>query len=264
LRIEYNDIEASEEKAAESLNREIASHIELIRLTFNFINKTLQLLPKRKLSEISQAEKVCSSLLLRLTNDLRCIDMLVSRGYPLQAGTLASSVFEIAYTIIFIGSDEARAQRWIDHDDPKRAFCTVRNMVESSLNKRGKLMSLSNEDIKERVESEYRIYRQFCWPKHTNPLLQKVLGYRDQGGKLLMVNGPDTSEDAIRVAWFALDYTAGLLVFCISVFVEEFLAGDEIMEITQDALLALQERGNALKQAAISRWGQEDPFPGKW
>jgi hypothetical protein len=45
--------------------------------------------------------------------------------------------------------------------------------------------------------------------KHMNPLIQTSLGFRIEPHQILVVTGPDTSEESVRLAWFALEHSAG-------------------------------------------------------
>jgi len=55
--------------------------------------------------------------------------------------------------------------------------------------------------------------------KHANPLLQTQHGCRMDGGNIVVVNGPDFSEAAVRVAWFALEHGAGLAFVALASFI---------------------------------------------
>ena len=53
---------------------------------------------------------------------LRCAALLAHRGYVVQACRLVASMYEVAFTLAFIGSDDGLAQEWVDHDHPTRSF----------------------------------------------------------------------------------------------------------------------------------------------
>ena len=72
-----------------------------------------------------------------------------------------------SFTIAYIGSDEQRAREWIEHEDPTRSFMGVRTMTKEGLAK------LGTPDPDAQASVEYKVYRQLCMGKHSNPLLQK-------------------------------------------------------------------------------------------
>lgn len=85
-------------------------HAVLTERAFNLIGNAMSRLPEFHLPEVSQSRKLVTALLLRLSNDLRAAALLALRGYPLQATALVASMFEVAYCVAYIGSDDSRAQ----------------------------------------------------------------------------------------------------------------------------------------------------------
>lgn len=187
----------AEQAALETLDPELREHARLCGDAFNLVGLTLNRLPERLVDDIPSSEKVATVLLIRLSNDLLCASLLARRGYALQAVTLVAAIYEAAFTIAYIGSDEERAREWIEHEDPTRSFMDVRTMTKEGLAKLG----TPNPDAQASVE--YKVYRQLCMGKHSNPLLQKRYGYQRRESAVLAVNGPDTSESSVRAAWFA-------------------------------------------------------------
>jgi hypothetical protein len=55
--------------------------------------------------------------------------LVAPRGYALQALTLVGSIYETAYTIAAIGSDDVLADEWINHDDPTRPYKNARHLT---------------------------------------------------------------------------------------------------------------------------------------
>jgi hypothetical protein len=73
-------------------------------------------------------------LLARVECDLRTVLSSACDGYPLQALTLASSLFEHAQVAAFIGIDDERARNWQNWSNEWRSFP---NMKQRELNRRG-------------------------------------------------------------------------------------------------------------------------------
>jgi transcriptional regulator with XRE-family HTH domain len=246
-----------EREAMQRLENELSRHAELTRLIFNAIYSALGRLPTIPVSEMPQAKKVVTALLIRLANDLRSAALLALRGYPLQSAALVSSIYETTYTIAYIGSDEGRAQQWIDHDDPTQPFKNIRALTKETI------LRLGLPKPEDFIAKQYLIYRQLCMAKHANPLLQQHHGIRREGTYWIASIGPDVTEDAVRVAWFALEHASGLGLMALKSFAIEHLALKADDELRNE-LEALDRCWQDLHDAAVTRWGTNDPFPGKW
>lgn len=173
---------------------------------------------------VRQAQKAAWALMAQLLGHLRCSALVVARGYPSQACALTASVYEAAFTIMAIGTDDALAQRWIDHDDPNRPFLAAKELTRMglvNLNSLGRHPTQTEEELKEQLECNYSVYRQLCWPKHLNPLYVKTASVQHETGGFRILSGPDTSDFAIRVIWYAIEHGAGLLAAAVTLVASE-------------------------------------------
>ena len=247
----------AERRALEALEPELNRHGTLTVFAFNVIGTVLSRVPVLAVREVPLSTRVAVNLLIRLSNDLRCAAVLALRGYAVQAASLVASMYEEAYTITLIGSDEELARKWVKHDDPTSSFRKLRTLMRDALAK----LRHPNPEAQTRVE--YRVYQQLCMPKHANPLFQMQHGIRLQEGSVVAMNGPDTSESAIRAAWFALEHAAGLAFLALASFVTNHVPpgarGDLMRQV--EAIGVVRKE---LEAAGIERWGSKDPFPGRW
>jgi hypothetical protein len=160
------------------------------------------------------SKRIVSSLVARLAQDLHAISRLAADGYAYQAVALAACSYEYAMMQISIGTDEARAQQWLEHDKTGRNLDNVETLTRLALKK----LDASNPGLSDRLEKPYEeIYRKLCLFKHANPIVQQHIGVRaGKAGRLL----PDSErratiascwalEAAIRCAWLALASYAG-------------------------------------------------------
>lgn len=187
-----------------NLEPQLKDHLQANSHVYNFIGLVLSGAPDTRLADVSQARKVVTCLLVRIANDLRCIALVSVRGYADQACALTASVYEAAFAVMAIGENEALAQEWIEHPDPNHLFRPIRQLT---------LMGMKNVGVPEpeyQAARWYVIYSQLCMAKHLNPLLQATRGFRVEAKGVLVVTGPDASEGSIRLAWFALEHSAGL------------------------------------------------------
>jgi hypothetical protein len=259
--IDRESLRDAEWRAARDLEPQLRDHLTLTINAFNAIGMTLEYVPRSTVAELSASLRVALKLLLRLANDMHCAEELALRGYPLQAATLIASVYEVAFTIAFIGDDDRLAQQWVDHDDPTYPFRSAKEMTRRVFEKR----EIPNIEIQ--TGKFFRVYRQLCLAKHANPLLQSRFGVDVRTDVVVHSNGPDTSERAVQVAWFALQHAAGLVCIALVDFYESHLhkyCDSDMLTALRQALDAIGADRERLEAAAVARWGADDPFPGRW
>lgn len=250
-------LDEAEREALEVLGAELRRHLEVTQAAFNLI-ALAQSGAETSVRQLSPARLVCLTLLARLSNDLRGSALLAARGYALQAAALTASIYEVSHSIVAIGNDDELAGKWLTHDDPTRPFMSVTELTETALRK---WQTGLPDDVGFR---QYRSYSQLSMAKHANPLLQFMHGPQVKEGTVAAQNGPDTSDDAIRVAWFALEQAAQYACFALC----GFLAAQHVPAERTLGLLAplhqLQQECLELNRAASERWGTDDPHPDKW
>lgn len=254
---QHESLRLAEQDAVEMLKTELSKHLALTMKAFNLIGMAVDSLPEGPVLDVSQSRNTATTLLIRLSNDLRSAVLLAVRGYTLQASTLVASMYETAYTIAAIGPDDSFGDKWINHIDPTKAFGNVLELTRQGLTK------LHHPDVEAQAKIEYRIYRQLCLAKHVNPLLQKQQGYRLEGTNIVAGNGPDLSEEAVRIGWFALEHAAGLSFVALLSFISNHSPDEKKADLLRQAEVIGADR-KVLEGLAISRWGTDDPFPGKW
>ena len=124
---------------------------------------------------------------------------------------MAASMYEVAHCIGYVGSDDSRAEAWVKHDDPTRPFRNIRSLTEDI----AKDLGMSNPA--EASEVQYRVYRQLCLAKHSNPLLQKDHGHYADDEAIVAMNGPDSSDASVRVDRFAFEHATRLTILALPV-----------------------------------------------
>jgi hypothetical protein len=251
------NLNRAERHAIESLDLQLREHAQLTENVFNLIGDAIGRVPEIPVREVSQSRKVVTSLLVRLANDLRCAALIALRGYPIQAASLVACMYEVAYTIAYIKSDDILAQEWIEHDNPTKQFRPIRDLTKDALVKFGVV------DAERETGFQYRIYRQLCMAKHSNPLFQMQHSYQLQNGNVVAMNGPDTSGSAVRAAWFALEHAARLSFLSIASYVEGHVPIDQRGDL-KHRIESIGVECQRLAKKAAERFGTEDPFPQKW
>lgn len=248
----------AEDCARHILNRELDRHLTLTGSVFNLVSETLTSIPESRLIDVPAALKVTAALVHKVSNDLRTAALLAVNGYAIQAATVVVSLQESALTVAYIGDSDDRATAWIKHTDPTRSFRSVSAMVKDVY------ASVPLPDAELRRLVEYRTYRQLSMAKHTNPLFFMAHAYQEVEPHVVAArNGPDTSEPAVRAAWFALEQGARLTLVALASFIEHFVPADAQAPL-MPRLGDLARVRHELHEQARARWGTEDPFPGKW
>ena len=247
----------AEKEALKFLEPELHRHGMLTMDAFNIISMTLGRIPEQPINKILLSQKVTTSLLVQLSNDLRSSSLLALRGYAVQAVTLLSSMFATAYCIATIGSDQSIAQKWVEHNDPTRPFMRVKDMIIRGLE------NFNHSKPNAQAEIEYRVYRQLCMAKHANPLFQMDHGLIFRRDEVIAMNGPNTSENFIRASWFALEHSVALSFIALMSFILNHLSTQGNEDLI-NKVVSIGDRSKELAAVAKKRWGTEDPFPDKW
>lgn len=247
------DVEAESHTA---LTPELADSRKFLSLVVELIGKSALTLRREDLAQNNSATRVAVLLGIRLINDARGVSLLARLGYGMQAAALASSIYEIAYTLAYIGADNALAEQWFDHD---KVLCTpfgdILKVTKGGLSKLG--------IPEQKAFTEYQIYSQLCMAKHGNPLLQQLHGLKVSSETVTPQSGPDISDASIRLCRFALEMSGSSILIALQSFISNHAPNEARAEL-QSYHQMLQQECLKLRQSAIKRWGNEDPNPGKW
>ena len=119
-------IDDAEREASNILMPILDDHIQTTEATSQLIATALDQAHTRS---PSTSQRVTMVLLLRLAIDLRAASVLVKLGYAVQSATLVSSIYELAFTIAYIGSNDELASQWVEHADESRPFRNARELT---------------------------------------------------------------------------------------------------------------------------------------
>jgi hypothetical protein len=241
-------------ETSRTLGPELKSHLLVNSDVYNFIGSVLEAVPRTKLRDVTQARKVATCLLIRVLNDLRCIGLVSVRGYPEQACALATSVYEASFTALAIGDDEAMAQEWIDHSNPNQPFKPIYDLTLMGM-KRSGIAKPENQ-----ARRWYISYSQLCMAKHLNPLLQGSRGFQVSKDQVAAVTGPDASQASVRLAWFALEKSAGFALTAGGLFGQMYVSKKDLAARSGELHNALDK----LVAAAVARGWDKNPYPKHW
>ena len=96
-----------------------------------------------------------------------------------------------------------------------------------------------------------------------NPLIQTTRGFRVEENRVLVATGPDTTEVSVRMAWFALEHSAGLALTAAAFFGQKYVCQSSQKELAARSA-ELHETLGKLRDAAVTRGWDKNPFPNHW
>jgi len=173
---------AAEVGVGPKLAAELTAHFRLADLVTDLAGEAIEEIENSPGEP--RAIHACAILLSRLITDMRAIAHLVRLGYVAPALGLTAGMLEMAYTSMYIGADEARAERWLTHDDTKNsAPWGVYDMVHAVTNRVGLVEAAARREWD-------TIYRQACMAKHGNPLALADVGVLEQADWRFVLTGP--------------------------------------------------------------------------
>lgn len=229
--------------------KESANYIEVLCLSYELASYTLESCFPSINAELSKL--VCCKILLRLINDIRACLLLLKIGYGEQALSIASSIYEGSMTIATIANNEELANKWIEHKDPTKSFLPAWNLTDQGLKAYGGSPQSS--------EYMYKVYRQFCWGKHLNPLFQQHGSVEEDGNTFTLLPGPGFDERTFRITCFC-STQCGTLVSIAVEMIRRYYVLNSGAELMRQKVLDLNSTLEKLRLECISRWGSADPF----
>jgi hypothetical protein len=240
----------AENAASEKLFPDVKEQLNYANDVYNLAFKVQAAIDGKRLADISDVTRAQLIILMRITDFLRCIQLLAIKGYPEQAGTLAASIFELAHTAVFFAYAPMKATEWLQATSIReQAPRDIPGLNWKEIVKR----NCESGGALGHVEAEYQVYQQLCWMKHSLPKMQDMRV--ETKDRVSLIFGPHTDERALSHAWFSLEHAGRLTEFVIAFLLNE-LGTDE----TKTELQSLGEKRTTLTKRAIDRFGQENPF----
>lgn len=248
--IKFEDtIEYEEQKAFKQILPELKEHLVFLDEIYMFCFNAGQSLNVKTYNQVSKTLRCQLMILMRITDFLRSIRFLVINGYPEQACTLASSIFELAHTAAYFLHTPEAADKWYGFNDIEANMPQLLGVNGyKDLVKR----NYAYKNIQEFSTHEYNIYRQLCWIKHSHPIMQ-TLTLKENKAQFRI--GPYTDEDSINHAWFCIQHSCRLAIVVINNL--ETLKDEEAIRIK---LEALEKTRIELSKKALARFRSDDPF----
>ena len=202
----------------------ISNHRELVvdlpQGVLKFFNDSLNSLPKTFTNEIRLSEWVCRLLIGRLIQDIRSMSLCASLSYSTGTASIASSIFEIAFELMFLTANEEAAQAWLDHKVIKEGSSKIGERIESYV---GKLGFIGKEKT-DMVQKYFEPYRLINMAKHGNSILQRNLNLKfdDENRKLTIAAGPDTSRESMAIIALSIEHALSSATAALARFFQEY------------------------------------------
>ncbi|MEK4351323.1 hypothetical protein MKX41_10785 [Paenibacillus sp. FSL R5-0475] len=248
-------IEEGENIVEEVLSIELAPYILGIQKAINTISTAVSLIPTMNLNDVSISLKVVNSLLMKSINDLRVIWLLSTKGYSIQAATVASSLYESAFNLAYIGNSDSLARIWNNHNDTTNTpFGSIKKITSEAIKKQSPENFISISNV------EYSKYSQLCMAKHANPINQKNHVYKYEEGTIIADSGPEASNHSIRVTCFSIVTSLGFIGYAIVSYVNEHLASYNTAELVSE-FDELGKYHTMLYDQFQAKWGIPNTLP---
>jgi hypothetical protein len=242
----YQHFDSAEQQNIEQLTVALQPYRDLLRDTFATIERLIEHLaaPRDQTAESSKSLLVTIALLLRLSNDLRCVDLLASRGYPKQALTIVASMYENAYIIAFVGGNEDLAQQWLEYEDPVAPFRDFHTLVTEALSRP------ALRDVGTTATREFMRYHKLRRLGTANPLLRGEMG-ANETNESVSTNAPTTGTRAVNGASLAFEFAVWTTYVGMMSVVRECAAADTRSDLA-NVLSAMSRKLQELRQRSGS------------
>lgn len=200
----------SEQEARRQLKPQLREYLNLARVAHELVERAISTLKQQPLDLPAQVQAI---ILVRMSNDVRLVEIASYSGYTMQALCLAATVYELAAAFAFIGTDQGRAQEWQKHLDPRHSFppsADRRKAIRLLLSQLG----VEDGDLDDRTSDHELLYQRFCMAKHGNPEMLRAFGAKVTPSMLKLYHGPFSGPGLVWYARFVLFHTVKLLAAC--------------------------------------------------
>jgi hypothetical protein len=214
-----------EKQARAQLRTHLAQYLRLTRATHALVGAAVNMGSRGRANLPSHASRVQVRILLRLSHDLRVVELAATRSYSLQAISLTANIFELSYAVGYIGTDAQRAQFWEQHGQTRTSYPSLRERraaIEATL----LTIDSSMPNVGERVEAQEALYSALCMAKHGNPIALRGFGVAAGATDTVRYyHGPFVAGYIKRQSRFALFESARLIATATGVFAIPLLTG---------------------------------------
>ncbi len=201
---------SSEQEAKSRLRLRLRESLSLARASHTLVEESIEVLKARPPDLPAQVQV---RILVRMSNDVRVVEIASFSGYSQQALGLAATVYELAAAFAFIGTNEERAQKWQQHSDWRNSYPGTSSRpagMRSLLRELG----VPNADLDVRTDQHERVYKFLCMAKHGNPEMLRKYGAKVEPRRLRLYHGPVIGPALVWQAKFVLFHTVKLLATC--------------------------------------------------
>ena len=183
--------------------------------------------PETNSESVTSSDLACRYLFHRLYTDFFAISTLLGKGYGLQAATLASSSFETAFMIMYIGADNEKATKWLENDNPFKFSIGVEARVKEVLENSG----LSKIELKSETERLYSVYRNLSGAKHVNIHTQGLFQFVMKEEEIGFVSGPDYQDRGIWIFGYTFQSFASFFIMTAQSIADSHISKSEYLEL---------------------------------
>lgn len=256
-----NTIDGQEENTSFKIYSEIKPHLDYLSKVYNLCFEIQMIFNNKPFKNILSYLRAQMMIIMRITDFLRCIFILIPKGYPEQACTLAASIFELSHTSIRFSYDHETANKWLES---KSVSHKMPNLIGMNNWKELVKKNCNASESSQQADPEYKVYKQLCWMKHSLPKMQDLRVNQDENS-VEFIFGPYSDNRSISHAWFGMEHAGRLTEFALS----RVIDGCEKLGIfkNQTSLKSIKEKlkeitkdRQKLTEKAKKRFNTTNPF----
>lgn len=197
------DLHAREKRFGADLDARYPGLWPVMDCTLHWAGQVFAASPAKPISELPESELAGRTLMARILTDIYAMATLAWRGYTVQMTSLAASTFESCFYLSYIGLNDDKAEKWLNHPDHTTSFVSVFAAIQGTM-----INDISDqvtpERLEEAVRDEYQIYQQLCAVKHGNAAVQMPLGVQWNHTCAEVHVGPQLTSEGQEVTLWVL------------------------------------------------------------
>lgn len=202
--MENRDIYALEKQILGEFAPALKERSAFTEEAFQLIQSSYDLVHDKFTHEVSNRDHICVLLSARIANDLIATVRMAHIGYSDQANSVACSAWELTWIMCWIvGQTEAQAEKWFSHTETRHGLHANFKEAMRYVIKREQ-PSLSEDELKKKVELEQAPYTKMSMVRHANP--QAMFVNRPAADVAEPMIGPSSDAQALEKAKYCMHH----------------------------------------------------------
>ncbi len=209
----------------------------------HLIKRGLGFYAPKPVTSFSKSYRVQLALMAKIANDLKVIAQLAHDGFPIQAGTVASSLSETVWVSLDIRGDNKKAGKWLEHTEGKVSYGG--NLTDFRKKTITTVFGHNEQIAQEISEMARKGYEYLCRLKHGNPIYLKQLSYGQHENSEFPIIGSQLSNTAREHSFTCIKSSMQIVLYPLIHFCSDHLQEKpEEVQLLWDDIIELWKRLN--------------------